>query len=498
MLEAAKGTVYYVSHLNAGTVSIIDGDNCQIIKEIKIGPRPYGIVADESDDLYIASDRNSKVTLIHDLYNYDKSWDMPNNGNIAVDSVHKKIYVCDTEEICIYNLKTGKKLQTIKGFTAADCIKLDKSKERLFVLDILQNELKIYGTSDFRLISCHKDIGIRPCSISIAEDGKDVYIANKGANEGSFIGGISILHLESKDVSHIDFPKGSIITELEISKKFLYAINSGLHQIDVIDISKKERVAKINTSLPEPMKIRLSHGQNILLVTNRNASGKGALDRIDINRNTVIDTLIFKRDNSMPYEIAIINREKTKTKGRSFISLDTSDTPYVKNATTILAKRILSTYQEKVLLDEVIVNVPSSMLNASKAVKVMFRQCKMHEGTENRKVLDNRKDYSIVHYDFYIPYSIEIESEDKQKFIIEEKLEGRQDATLFMPDCTEQREIQIVISSFTKLSSSPVIINSKIKFSASILISTKAVMEDVVCIPICGSCELRQSRGGYE
>lgn len=47
MIDKRDKTIYYVSNLGTGTVSIIDGDNDCIIKEIEIGPRPQNIIVDE-------------------------------------------------------------------------------------------------------------------------------------------------------------------------------------------------------------------------------------------------------------------------------------------------------------------------------------------------------------------------------------------------------------------------------------------------------------------
>ncbi len=167
MIDKLEKMIYYVSNIGTGRVSIIDGDTYRIIKEVEIGPRPQNIVIDEKNNIYIASDRNNKVTLIHDLFNSDKTWNIPNNGNIKVDSNNKKIYACDTEEVCIYNLETSEKIGSLKGFIAANCLELDKSKRRLFVLDILQNEIKVYDTSDFHLINLYKEVGILPNYIII-------------------------------------------------------------------------------------------------------------------------------------------------------------------------------------------------------------------------------------------------------------------------------------------------------------------------------------------
>lgn len=495
MINKREKMIYYVSNLGTGRVSIIDGDSYRIIKEVEIGPRPQNIIVDEKNNVYIASDRNSKVTLIHDLYDSNKTWTMPNNGNIQVDSIAQKIYVCDTEEICIYSLRTGEKIGCLTGFIAANSLELDKSKKRLFVLDILQNEIKVYDTSDFHLITLYKDVGISPNCILIGENEKYVYIANKGANKGNSTGNISILDLESGNISYIDLQRGSVITVLEQSGILLYAANSGLHRIEVIDILKRERIAMIKTTLPELQRLRLSPDKKILIVTSRSTDGKGVIDRIDTSSNVILDTFTFEKNNSIPYDIGVVTQRKLQVQEESFILRNSEDKLKQENGTTILAKKVLSTYQEKMIFPDVSIKVFLKEEETINIEEIIFQKCEIINETKNRKIIDSRKEYSILQYNFYIPYYIGCKDEQEQKYFIEGRLEGTQKATLYIPAYAEQQGVQFVINSFTKLTSTPMIINKNLKFDVSVLISTRVIVEEIVFIPLCKNCEGWQRRG---
>lgn len=494
MVDKREKMIYYVSNLGTGKVSIIDGDSYRTIKEVEIGPRPQNIIVDEKNNVYIASDRNSKVTLIHDLYDSNKTWHMPNNGNIQVDSIAQKIYVCDTEEVCIYSLRTGEKIGCLTGFIAADSLELDKDKKRLFVLDILQNEIKVYDTSDFHLIKLYKDVGTSPNYILIGANEKYVYISNKGVNKGNHTGNISILDIESGNTSYIDLQKGSVITDLEQSGILLYAVNSGLHRIEVIDIVKRERVAMIKTTLPELQKLRLSPDKKTLLVTSRSTDGKGVIDRIDTSSNVILDTFTFEQNNSIPYDIAVVTQSKLQVQEESFILTDSEDKLKQENGTTILAKKVLSTYQEKMIFSEISTKISSKDDGIINVEEIIFQKCEIINETKNRKIIDRRKEYSILQYNFYIPYYIGCKDEQEQKYVIEGRIEGTQKATLYIPAYAEQQGVQFVINSFTKLTSTPVIINKNLQFDVSVLISTKVIVEEILFIPYCKNCEGWQRR----
>ncbi|MBV7272813.1 YncE family protein [Clostridiaceae bacterium UIB06] len=495
MVDKRENTIYYVSNLGTGMVSIIDGDSYRIIKEVEIGPRPQNIIVDDKNNVYIASDRNSTVTLIHDLYDLNKTWHMPNNGNIQVDSFAQRIYVCNTEEVCIYSLRTGEKIGCITGFIAAASLELDKNREKLVVLDILKNELKVYSTSDFHLIKLYKNVGTAPSCFLIGEDEKHAYIANKGVTKGSNKYNISILNLEDGNSSYIDLQKGSIITALEKSELFLYAANSGLHRIEVIDLLKGERTAIIKTTLPELQRLRLSPDKKILLATSRSNDGKGVLDRIDTYSNVILDTFTFQRNNSIPYDIGIVTQRKLQIDEESFIFTSSEDKWKQKNGTIILAKKILSTYQEKMIFSEVLTKLPLKLENISSIEEIIFKKCEIIDETKNRKIIDARKEYSMLQYDFYIPYYIEYKDQQEQKSVIEGRLEGKQKATLYIPAYAEQQGVQFVVNSFTMLTNAPVIIDKNLKFDVSTLISTKVIVDEMVFIPLCKNCEVCQKRG---
>lgn len=495
MVDKRANTIYYVSNLGTDMVSIIDGDNYRIIKEIEIGPRPQNIIVDDKNNVYIASDRNSKVTLIHDLYDSDKTWHMPNNGNIQVDSFAQKIYVCNTEEVCIYSLRTGEKIGCITGFIAAVSLELDKNRKKLAVLDILQNELKVYATSDFHLIKLYKDVGTAPSCFLIGEDEKHAYIANKGVNKGNYKYNISILNLENGNSSYIDLQKGSAITALEQSGLFLYAANSRLHRIEVIDLLKGECTAIIKTTLPELQRLRLSPDKKTLLATSRSSDGKGVIDRIDTSSNVILDTFTFQQNNSIPYDIGVVTQNKLQVSEESFVFINSKDKWKQENVTTILAKKILSTYQEKMIFSEVLTKLPLKEQEIASIEEITFKKCEIINETKNRKIIDNRKEYSILQYDFYIPYYIEYKDHQEQKSVIEGKLEGKQKATLYIPAYAEQQGVQFVVNSFTILTSTPVIIDKSLKFDASALISAKLIVEEMVFIPLCKNCEVCQRRG---
>ncbi|WP_291651267.1 YncE family protein [Clostridium sp.] len=484
MANVRRNTIYYISNLSTNKVSIIDGDSYSVINEIEVGPRPQDIVVDEKNNVYIATDRNSKVTIIEHLYNTNKTWHMPNNGNIKVDSISHKIYVCNTEEVCIYNLSNGEILGRITGFIAADSMELSKSRKKLFVLDIFQNEIKAYDTTNFNLIKVYKEVGNTPNYIFMEESERYLYISNKGSNRGAYTGNVYILDLETESISYIDLQQGSSITCLDGSGNFLYAANNGLHRIEVIDIINKKCIASISTTLPDLQRIRLSPDKKVLLVTSKNKEGKGVLDRIDVSNNVILDTFTFDEKNIVPYDIGIII-ENNEIEEKFYLSINSNDKWKQEKGNTILAKKVLSTYKEKVNFPQVCVEISLKDNEILSIEDMIFENCNVIEESKSRKILESREKYLILEYDFHIPYYIKCKNQNEEKYIIEGKLKGKQKAKLYISDYREGNGMEYVVKSLTKLISSPIKKDNVIKFDVSSIISTHAIIEELVFIPFC-------------
>ena len=489
MFNKDERTIYYISNLGKDKLSIIDGNSYSLIKDIKIAPRPQEIIVDEDNNVYIASDRKGIVTFIENSYEVSKNWDMPNNGRIRVDSKSQIIYVCNTEEVCIYNLKTGEKIKTLKGFFIADGLELDKDKKRLFVLDIFQNEIKVYDTLNFTLIKSYRNVGPAPVSILIDKFEEHIYIANKEINKENKFGNISILDINSGEISYIYLEPGSDITSLDQNERLIYVANKGLGRVEVIDILKRKSIASIETTLGEIQKIKIEKDKKILLAISTNKEGKVVIDKIDINNNVIIDTFNLEGENNNPFDIGIVKEKNIKINEDYFLFNESPKKEYKEKGITILAKKVISTYQEKLILSEVLEETLKNDDETIEVEDIILKKCEVIEESKNREKIENRKDYSILTYDFNLPYYISIRKNSAEKHLIKGIIKGTQRTSLYIPEEIEETGFEILITSVSKLISTPLIIDKTIKFDISTLISTKVIVEEDVFIPFCKNCE---------
>lgn len=474
--------IYYISDVNNGLLYVVDGKTYHIIKKIKIGQRPQNIAVDNIKNLYIASDRSKRITVINNLSSVYKIFYAPNNGNIRVDYNGKKIYVSNGYEICVYDLITGKKIKVISGFTAADGLELDDYDNRLFVLDVLQKNIKVYDTKSFNLIKIYKDSRILPKFMFFDKNRKNLYIANNKLNRNNKnenIGYIFILNTEDDIISEISLDEGSLVTALDSTEKLLYAVNIGLGRIEVVDILEKRSVCFIKTTLSEIQKIKLSPNNDILVATSKNKEGKGVIDIINLDNNKIIKTINLGERNSNPRDIAIVSKNILSLKPNKKVLNKYDKSINKSKVITTLIKKVLWSHEEKIIFNNVSVKVNLDDINSAKIELVRFGKCKSEDIFRNIVSLNNISEYYLLNYNFYIPFSIICMDDKNRRSIIEGKLEGVQSMKFYMSDFEKYKDMDFVIKSSTNLEGSPKITGDIISFDASSIISDMIVVEEI-------------------
>lgn len=481
MINSISKKLYYVSSIGLEKVLVIDGDSMTILNEINVGSRPYEIEVDEKNNVYIATDRNSTVTVIDFKSKQSKKIYIPNNGNIKVDFSSKKIYACNTESIGIYNLITGDLIDNIKGFIAVDSIDIDKRKKRLYALDVFQNKISVYDTESLSIIKVFNDIGDTPNYILLSDSGKYVYIANKGIKREGNSGSISILDIEEESTSNIDFREGSVISYLEGYSNILYAVNSGLNTIEFIDIVNKRIINSIEPSSEILRRIKLSQDKELLLVTSKGSNGKGSLDIIDLNKKEIINTFNISENNFNPYDIGIITEEIVN---EEILTASIEDKWKKEEVCTILAKKLLSTYNEKKVFNKIEVEVDLSRYRGVNIESVTFEGCKINHNTKIHEKIEGKEDYTTFKFDFNIPYYINAITEDRERLVFKGNLSGRMKAVLYISHKFTSEDIEITVKSSTSLLKNPDIMDNYINLDISTSISVYATIEELINLPM--------------
>lgn len=319
MIEGVDKKFYLILGIHSGKLTIIDAMGKNIIKEVDVSVGSNTIFIDLNDNVYIMNGKN--IAVIDRNYNLSKIRNIPCNGNMQIDETEKKMYVSDTDEVNIYDLVKGEKIHVIKGFIAADRMHFNKNKTKLFVLDVLAKEIKSYDTLNLELVDVYKNIGAAPCDISLGESDNYIYIANKEAKNGDYPCTINLLDTTTKEMTKIDMPIGSNISILEQAAYHLYAANTGLNQIEVIDVQKNCIELGISPSLQILKRIHISKDKDLLFIISRNRDGFGAIDVIDTSSLAVRDTLMYEAATVLDAEIVTVSEIQNGKENLVFMKL---------------------------------------------------------------------------------------------------------------------------------------------------------------------------------
>ena len=156
--DLIRKSFYFVSNVKTETLTIIDGLCNTILKEIPLGKRPFKLELKDNNTIAVACDMSNTISLVNCISGEVKKKFIPNNGNFQIDTVNKKIYVSNTSEVDIYDINLEKLLGLIKGFSAIIDLKLNKQGSKIYVLDTLLKELRIYNTHSYDLINSFKNL----------------------------------------------------------------------------------------------------------------------------------------------------------------------------------------------------------------------------------------------------------------------------------------------------------------------------------------------------
>ncbi|MCB2306188.1 YncE family protein [Clostridium estertheticum] len=455
---------YFVSNVKTGTLTIIDGLCNTISKEITVGKRPNKLAIKDNNTIGIACDVSNTISFVNCKSCEIKEHFISNNGNLLIDKTNQKIYVSDTSEVTIYDMNLDKIINRIRGFSAITDIKLNSGGTRLYVLDTLLKELRIYSTDDtYRLINSIENVGINPICLLISKDDKTAYISTKI--------GILKLDVDSNIITKLILPKGSLINGMILNGNTLYASNSGLNRIELIDIHTNKSYKYILTSRTEPRGLFITDDNTKLLIANRSCDDYGGIDIIDLKSNSLISSIIMNTINSQPYDIISVNLPFTYAQQVAITNLN-SDSKQI----TILAKRIFASYNENINFPIISFNLPKE-INSTYIYKcTKFEQGVIVPSSECRRYISSTPELSSIKFIARVNYIIYYLKNNINK-CINGFFEKPIDVLLDIPKEFNLNEFELNIKTTTKFINNPKFLNNVLNFGVSSLMELKVIGE---------------------
>ncbi|MEW9124419.1 MAG: cytochrome D1 domain-containing protein [Thermotaleaceae bacterium] len=251
--NSEEGMYAFIPNADDGSISIINTDTDELIKNIKVQSKLSDGIASSRDGKWIYAG------------NYSKG------------------------ELLIINVKTGKikkKVQTGKNLHGID---MTPDGKYLYLAsgDLKEGEeynyISIFDTGKNKIINSIRTNSKSPSHIDFSHDGSLAYAANIMSNE------ISLIDTKKMEII-ATIPVGTIPNEVEASKddKFLYVANVADGTISIIDILKQEEIKTIKAG-EGTHGLALSPNGKFLYAANRNTND---LVKLDLKDNRILEKVV--------------------------------------------------------------------------------------------------------------------------------------------------------------------------------------------------------------
>ncbi|MBU3114389.1 YncE family protein [Clostridium lacusfryxellense] len=467
--ELTRKIYYYVSNAKAETLTIIDGLCNTILKEIPIGKRPLKLALKDCNTIAVACDIDNIISLVDCISGEVKNTTIPNNGNLQIDTINKKIYVSNTSEINIYDINLKKLLGSVKGFLAIIDLRLNKDGSMLYVLDILLKELRIYETNSYKLINSFKNLGTNPSYVLVSKDDKTAYISMQHK--------ILKIDIALNTFTNLILPKGSIIAEMILSDHILYVANKGLNRIELINIDTYKLYDFILTSTPEPIRLFITDDNTKLLVSNRNQEKFGGIDIIDTKSNCLIGSILMNSQNSQPYDVISLRIPYTYVPPTFTTELQPNN-----QSISIIAKKIFASYNENISFKNININLPKDIDSFYIYNKIEFKSGIVVENSKSMSRIPRAFGATSIKFIARVYYTIHYFNNNINSSI-NSFFEKPIDIIIDIPKERELHEFELNIKTVTNFINSPKIIDNIISFGVTTFMELKVVGEDEICIP---------------
>lgn len=451
-------------------IYFINKENLDVIDKIEVEERLQNIIF-YNNKLYLTSDKNNIINIIENNKIIDKVY-INNNGEINIDLKTKEIYICNTETIDIYNLKI-EKIETIKGFKAAYKIKFNKEFSKLYVLDVLDNKIKVYNTKTKKLIKTYKDIGETPIDFYIFDNANLIYVLNKGVDGIKLLGKLVTINTLNDEMDIFRFSTGSLFNNMEANNKFIFISNYGLNRIDIIDIKEMKIYKSIKATLDMPVYIKLD-GENLIVISEDNLK-RCVLDIISLDNMKIEKSFNLYEKNIQAKKICVLNKNNIVENNKKYIEENNITSKNIINDKVII-KRVISEYKREIVFNKLEMKVTE----INNVENIEFEKWEIIKDKTFKKISDEEK-YVDIKFEFKIPYNIVCTTKNNEKKYIKGSLLKSESIKVFL-DNYKLEEVDFTIKSNTKILSKPIVSENYIYIDIISIITVYGSVEEYLSL----------------
>ena len=389
--RSEKNALYCISNFKSKKLLIIDQISQRKVKTIELPVYPFNIVQD-NENIYVSSISGSIAIINKYSYEYEV-FNVENNGCIAIDKKYKRIYISNVSEVYVYDLILKKRIAVVKGFGIVDNLKIDDSKEKIFIIDILKRKLSVYDLKNINKLDEIKNIGTKSSDIQLCED--KIYISNRGGVDKSS-GNITCINQDNKKIKTIDMVINSSITKLILKNDILYALNLGLNRIELINI--KSNTLERNINIKNPMNMILAN--NKIVAVGKSGRNKTILTFYDINTDE-IENIELNEEYGIPNNIILLEKYNES----SIVNIDVNEVALEKVENKLQGIEIKE-YIETIKIKNILVEMPKQYIYPVTVENIIFNMGYIVKGSE---IIENINNIIKIKFKLRLPYKIVVQ-----------------------------------------------------------------------------------------
>jgi YVTN family beta-propeller protein len=288
----------YVSNLDSGTVSVINGSTNSIASTVNVGDGPTSIAVNpKTNTIYLLCYDNSRLCV---LDGNDKSIKILTDKNyisaddLAIDSKTNSIFVTNfySNTVSMTNGTTNKVSSTVNVGDGPTSIALNPKTNSIYTINPGSNTLSVIGGEIFnrtipsKLYESGINVDKTPIGVAVNEKTNTIYVTNADSNTVSVIDGGTNKVSSTLEVGHR--PLG-ITTNQETNT--IYVTNADSNTVSVIDGDNNNVTSTVDVG-QSPISVAVNPETNTIYVTN---SGSNTVSVIDGDINNVTTNIGTQR-----------------------------------------------------------------------------------------------------------------------------------------------------------------------------------------------------------
>ncbi len=231
----------YLSHPDAGAISIVEGGTGRVLKRLPYTGQAFGIAADaDGRFVYVGDWTTGRVSrLSAETGGVEGVAAVGRDpANLVLDRAGR-IWVADREshQVSVIDAARMERIATIPVGTAPFALGLSPRQDRLYVANVRSNDLTVIDTVALKALAT-VPVGAMPYGVATSPDGARILVTNQHAGTVTVLDAASLTVTQTIPVGR--YPEGVVVADARA-----YVANWFSDDVSVIDLATLRETGRV-------------------------------------------------------------------------------------------------------------------------------------------------------------------------------------------------------------------------------------------------------------